>query len=141
LVNERWVACLGSHGAREIFIHAIAKRFTAAGLAGAELTPVATIAAQKRFVHAGYGLALMPVSSVAKELREGSLVTLPVPALRTRIPICVVYRRRGMMPITAVRLLNLLTRHPTQHGGVSAETALVAGGAVPIADMSTPAEA
>jgi DNA-binding transcriptional LysR family regulator len=141
LVNERWVACLGSHGAREIFIHAIAKRLKAAGLASAELTPVASIAAQKRFVEAGYGIGLMPLSSVANDLKRGTLVTLPVPALRIRIPISVVYRRRGMMPITAVRLLNLLTRRHQITPEAAVATNLLAAVPAPSAiDLPTPAE-
>lgn len=111
LARERWVACLGARGCQEVFINTIAKRLSAAGLAGAELTPVSSIAAQKRLVQAGFGVGIMPLSSVAEALRQGTLAALSIPALHIRVPICAVYRRRGMVPIAALRLLELLTRH------------------------------
>lgn len=111
LARERWVACLGARGCQEVFLNIIAKQLSTAGLAGAELTPVSSIAAQKRLVLAGFGVGVMPLGSIAGELRRGVLVALPIPALHIRVPICAVYRRRGLVPIAALRFLELLTRH------------------------------
>lgn len=125
LARERWVACLGARGCQELFLNIIAKRLNAAGLAGAELTPVSSIAAQKRLVLAGFGVGVMPLGSVAEEIRRGVLVALPIPALHIRIPICAVHRRRGLVPIAALRLLELLTRHGLSMQEVTAAPALL----------------
>ena len=58
---------------------------------------------------AGFGLALVPESSVRDELRQGALVALDIPAMRTRIPIAAIHRRKGYLSPAAKALLRLLT--------------------------------
>ena len=62
-----------------------------------------------RSAQAGFGLALMPASSVRDELRRGLLVELDVPAMRTAIRIVAVHRRNGYLSPAACALLELLT--------------------------------
>jgi DNA-binding transcriptional LysR family regulator len=67
-----------------------------------------SLTAQKRLAQAGFGLALVPVSSVRDELRRGLLVELDVPAMRTAIPIVAVHRRNGYLSPATCALLKLL---------------------------------
>jgi len=50
----------------------LARRLAAQGQSGAEIVPIDSLTAQKRLVEAGFGLGLMPESSV-DELRVGTL--------------------------------------------------------------------
>jgi hypothetical protein len=59
-------------------------------------------------VQAGFGLALVPESSVRDELRQGTLVTLDVPPMRTTIPITAIHRRTGYLSAAAEALLAIL---------------------------------
>jgi DNA-binding transcriptional LysR family regulator len=45
-----------------------------AGLDGADVTLIDSLTAQKRLAQGGFGLALVPESSVRDELRQGALV-------------------------------------------------------------------
>jgi DNA-binding transcriptional LysR family regulator len=58
---------------------------------------------------AGFGLALVPESSVRDELRQGSLVVLNVSAMKASIPITALHRRNGYLSPAAQALLKLLT--------------------------------
>jgi DNA-binding transcriptional LysR family regulator len=46
-------------------------------------------------VEAGFGLALLPASSVDEELRTGTLRALRIPAMRVTIPVVLIHRRRA----------------------------------------------
>ena len=58
---------------------------------------------------AGFGLALVPESSVRDELRQGTLVALDAPAMQATIPITALHRRNGYLSPAAKALLALLT--------------------------------
>ena len=81
-----------------------------AGLDGADITLIDSLTAQKRLAQAGFGLALVPESSVRDELRQGALVALDIPAMRTTIPITALHRRNGYVSAAAKALLKLLTK-------------------------------
>ena len=51
----------------------------ACGLGAAEIIAIDSLTAQKRMVEAGFGLALLPESSVDEELRAGTLRALNGP--------------------------------------------------------------
>jgi DNA-binding transcriptional LysR family regulator len=80
-----------------------------AGLHAADVIVIDSLTAQKRLAQAGFGLALVPESSVRDELRRGVLVELDVPAMRTAIPVVAVHRRNGYLSPAATALLQLLT--------------------------------
>ncbi len=86
------------------------ERLIRAGLHDADVTLIDSLTAQKRLAQAGFGLALVPESSVRDELRRGLLVTLNVPTMRTVIPIFAIHRRSGYLSPAASALLALLTR-------------------------------
>ncbi len=87
----------------------MARQLIRAGLHDADVTLIDSLTAQKRLAQAGFGLALVPESSVRDELRRGVLVALDVPAMRTVIPIVAVHRRNGYLSPAAQALLGLLT--------------------------------
>jgi DNA-binding transcriptional LysR family regulator len=80
----------------------------AAGLGGAEIIAIDSLTAQKRMVEAGFGLALLPESSVDEELRAGALRVLKVPAMRVTIPVVLIHRRRAYLSASTRRLMTLL---------------------------------
>jgi DNA-binding transcriptional LysR family regulator len=110
LVGEAWVAFpirQGSSG--ESYAQVLAERLAAIGLANAEIVPIDSLTAQKRLIEAGFGLGLVPKSSVEEELRLGTLRALRVAALRLAVPVVLVHRRRAHLSGAARALLALLT--------------------------------
>jgi DNA-binding transcriptional LysR family regulator len=75
---------------------------------GAEIVPVDSLTAQKRLVEAGFGLGLMPESSVDEELRLGTLRALRIAAMRLAVPVVLVHRRRAHLSGAARALMALL---------------------------------
>src|SRR6185295_1192557 len=63
-------------------------------------------------VSAGFGLALLPASSIDEELRAGTLHALRIPALHARIPVALVQRRRAFHSGATKALLAILTAWP-----------------------------
>jgi DNA-binding transcriptional LysR family regulator len=110
LRSERWIGFPPSPGDRDSSGHLLARQLIRAGLDQADLTLIDSLTAQKRLAQAGFGLALVPESSVRDELRQGVLVALDVPAMRTSIPITALHRRAGYLSPAAKALLTLLTQ-------------------------------
>jgi DNA-binding transcriptional LysR family regulator len=109
LVGERWLAFpprLGS--APEPYAAALGQALAARGLGSAEIVPIDSLTAQKRMVEAGFGLALLPQSSVHEELRAGTLRALRIPALRVTVPIVLIHRRGAYLSGAARALLAIL---------------------------------
>jgi DNA-binding transcriptional LysR family regulator len=109
LAGQRWIGFSQVRGERDSSGDVLARQLVRAGLDGAEVILIDSLTAQKRLAQAGFGLALVPESSVGDELRRGVLVELDVPAMRTTIPIVAVHRRNGYLSTAAVALLELLT--------------------------------
>ncbi|MBS0223815.1 MAG: LysR family transcriptional regulator [Proteobacteria bacterium] len=113
LAHERWIGFPPTAGEHDSSGHVLARQLIRAGLDAADVTLIDSLTAQKRLAQAGFGLALVPESSVRDELRQGALVALDVPAMTTAIPITAIHRRRGYLSPAARLLLSLLTaRHP-----------------------------
>ena len=120
LAGEAWITFpprTGSSG--EPYASALAHRLAACGLAAAEIIPIDSLTAQKRMVEAGFGLALLPESSVDEELRTGTLRVLKVPAMRVTIPVVLVHRRRAYLSGAARELMAALRAWSTRTTGVS----------------------
>jgi DNA-binding transcriptional LysR family regulator len=113
LAAERWVGFPPTPGERGSG-HVLARQLIRAGLDGADVTLIDSLTAQKRLAQAGFGLALLPESSVRDELRRGALVALDIPLMRTTIPIVAVHRRNGYLSAAAKMLLTLLTGETLQ---------------------------
>lgn len=108
LAGERWVGFPPVQGDRNASGDVLSRQLIRAGLDAAEVVLIDSLTAQKRLAQAGFGLALVPESSVRDELRQGLLVALDVPAMRTAIPIFAVHRRHGYLSPAARTLLDLL---------------------------------
>ena len=108
LARERWVAFPAARG-RESFGHVLERQLVSAGLDGAAVTLIDSLTAQKRLVEAGFGIALVPESSVRDELRLGTLKRLDAPELRTTVPVTIIHRRKGYLSSAARALLALMS--------------------------------
>ena len=108
LAGERWIGFPPTLGERDSG-QTLAQQLIRAGLDGADVTLIDSLTAQKRLAQAGFGLALVPESSVRDELKQGTLVVLDIPAMRTHIPITALHRRTGYLSPAAKALLALLT--------------------------------
>jgi DNA-binding transcriptional LysR family regulator len=60
-------------------------------------------------VESGFGLALLPASSVDEELRAGALRALRVPALRATVAVVLIHRRRAFQSGATRALVAMLT--------------------------------
>jgi DNA-binding transcriptional LysR family regulator len=112
LKGERWIGFPPLRGERGASGDMLARQLIRAGLDDADVTLIDSLTAQKRLTQAGFGLALVPESSVRDELRHGLLVSLDVPAMRAANPITALHRRNGYLSPAAQALLALLTRRP-----------------------------
>ena len=123
LAGERWVGFPPTPGERGT-AQTLQRQLIRAGLEDTEITLIDSLTAQKRLAQAGFGLALVPESSVRDELRQGSLVALDIPLMRATIPIIALYRRAGYLSAAAKALLSLLTGGgtPTPKARQSSET-------------------
>ncbi|MFZ5781659.1 MAG: LysR family transcriptional regulator [Pseudomonadota bacterium] len=116
LRGERWIGFPPVRGERDSSGHLLARLLVRAGLDDADVTLIDSLTAQKRLAQAGFGLALVPESSVRDELRQGLLAALDVPALRALNPISALHRRNGYLSPAARALLALLTEKPLVAG-------------------------
>lgn len=97
LKNDRWVAFPVTRNRRESLAHFLVRQLALAHLDGAEIVEIDSLTAQKRLVEAGFGLALLPESSIQEELQIGALNIIDVPMLKTAVPVFVIYRRNGYL--------------------------------------------
>jgi len=110
LAGERWLAFPPRlTAAREPYTTTLAERLAANGLSASDVVHIDSLTAQKRMVEAGFGLALLPESSVAEELRAGTLRVLKVSSLRATIPVVLLHRRRAFQSGATKALVNLLS--------------------------------
>ena len=97
LAGERWVAFAPSRERRETFATVVDERMRAAGLGAVETVHIDSLTAQKRFVEAGFGLALVVESAIDEERRSGAVGVIDVPALKGKFPVVLVRRRDGYL--------------------------------------------
>jgi DNA-binding transcriptional LysR family regulator len=113
LADERWIGFPPRPGtAREPYTSALEQRLAACGFSASEIVPIDSLTAQKRMVEAGFGLALLPESSVDEEFRAGTLRTLHVPGMRVTIPVVLIHRRRAFQSGATRALTAMLTAWP-----------------------------
>jgi DNA-binding transcriptional LysR family regulator len=105
LAGQRWLAFPPRHGARdEPYALALQQLLAAHGLGTAEIVQVDSLTAQKRMAEAGFGLAILPESSLDEEFRAGTLCAIDAPALTATIPVALI-RRRNAFQSGAARAL------------------------------------
>lgn len=108
LRGEKWVGFSVTRAQPESFGSVLERLLVTAGLDGAEITTIDSLTAQKRLVEAGFGIALMPESSVREELRLGTLKALRVAKLATAVPITAIHRRSAYLSAAARAMLSAL---------------------------------
>lgn len=109
LAGEAWVAFPASRGATaDPFARALSRGLAATGLDGSEVVVIDSLTAQKRLVEAGFGLALVPTSSVREELERGTLQRLDVPELRARVEVALIHRKAAFLSPAVHRLIDTL---------------------------------
>jgi DNA-binding transcriptional LysR family regulator len=108
LAGERWVTFPPQRRRREPFTTVLEQRLGAAGIEAAEVVRIDSLTAQKRFVEAGFGIALLIESSVQEELRLGTLAMIDVPALRGGVPVTLVRRQNGYLSGAAQTLVAVI---------------------------------
>jgi DNA-binding transcriptional LysR family regulator len=115
LAGERWLS-FPPHPrpTSDPYATALGRGFALLGLDAPEIVPIDSLTAQKRMAEAGFGLALVPASSVDEELRTGTLRRLRIPALRASIPIALIHRRRSFLSGAARALIAAITAWPAR---------------------------
>ena len=109
LDGQTWVAFPSrTGGSGDGYAQMLSERLAALGLGVGELIPIDSLTAQKRLVEAGFGLGLMPASSVQEELRLGTLRALDIPAMHLSVPVVLVHRRRAFLSGAARAVIALL---------------------------------
>lgn len=106
--GQKWVGFGVARTRRESFAHVLRRQLAAAGLDDAELILVDSLTAQKRLVEAGFGVALLPASSIQEELRLGTMRILDAPRLATKISVALIRRKHGHLSLAAQSLLSLV---------------------------------
>src|SRR5947199_4346396 len=110
---ERWVAFPPRSDAfYDPYPWSLQNRLAAWGLSPAEIIPIDSLTAQKRMVEAGFGLALLPESSVDEELRTGTLRERRISGRRVTIPVVLILRRRAYLSGAARALMAELAAWP-----------------------------
>ena len=117
LAGERWVTFPPQRRGREPFATVLEQRLGAAGIEAAEIVRIDSLTAQKRFVEAGFGIALLIESSVQEELRLGTLQIIDVPALRGGLPVTLVRRQNGYLSGAAQNLVAVIKAGATKRAG------------------------
>lgn len=107
LRGERWIGFPPARG-RESFGHILARQLIAARLEGASVMLIDSLTAQKRLVEAGFGIGLVPESSVRDEIRLGSLQTICGTGIATSVPVALIHRRKGYLNAAARALVSIL---------------------------------
>ncbi|MGP3965794.1 LysR family transcriptional regulator [Nonomuraea sp. 3N208] len=111
LRKERWLGFSPERGQPDSFGHLLERQLTTSGLTESPITRIDSLTAQKRLVEAGFGVTLMPISSVREELRIGSLRAIEVANMDAGLPVVVVRRRRGYQSRPATAFIEVLKEH------------------------------
>jgi len=120
LAGQRWLAFPPQPGApADPYAIALQQLLATHGLGSAEVLPIDSLTAQKRMAEAGFGLAILPESSLDEELRTGTLCVIDAPALTATIPVALIRRTSAFQSGAARALTAALTdwpRGPSAHG-------------------------
>lgn len=112
LAEEPWLAFPAARDAREASADGVFAQLLVRGVSAPRWTPVDSLTAQKRLVEAGFGLALLPETSLREELATGALATIDVRDLSAVNPVFAISRQGGYLSPAARDLLALLAARP-----------------------------
>jgi DNA-binding transcriptional LysR family regulator len=106
LSNERWIAFPDQPERPESSARYVRLALDAADVAETQILRIDSLTAQKRLVEAGFGIAILPASSIQEELSAGSLAVLDIDDLAVEVPVTVVTRKSGYLGAAARTLLD-----------------------------------
>ena len=110
LAGQRWLGFPSRPGTPgDAYATALQQLLSAHGLGTADFLPIDSLTAQKRMAEAGFGLAILPESSLEEELRAGTLCAIDVPTLTATIPVALIRRRNAFQTGAARALAAALT--------------------------------
>jgi len=110
LAGQRWLGFPSRPGTPgDPYATALQQLLSAHGLGTADFLPIDSLTAQKRMAEAGFGLAILPESSLEEELRAGTLCAIDVPTLTATIPVALIRRRNAFQTGAARALAAALT--------------------------------
>ncbi|HYK66725.1 MAG TPA: LysR family transcriptional regulator [Streptosporangiaceae bacterium] len=113
LAGQRWLTFPSRPATSgDYYTAALQQLLAANGLGAAEILPVDSLTAQKRMAEAGFGLAILPESSLHEELRTGTLCAISAPTLTATIPVALLRRRNAFQSGAARALAAALTDWP-----------------------------
>lgn len=108
LRGERWLAFPQTRGAGEPTAQTLFTEFRMRGIADFRWTAVDSLTAQKRLVEAGFGIALLPESSIAEERKAKTLAPIRVGDLDADNPVAAITRKGGFLSAASRKLLDIL---------------------------------
>jgi DNA-binding transcriptional LysR family regulator len=121
LSGQRWLTFPPAPGATgDSYTMALQQLLAAHGLGAGEIVPIDSLTAQKRMAEAGFGLAILPESSLEEELRTGTLHAIDAPALTASIPVALIRRRNAYQTGAARALTAALTDWNVSRGSRAA---------------------
>lgn len=108
LLDEQWLCFPAERGRPSSYRSLLENELIACGFVDPPITTVDSLTAQKRLVEAGFGIALMPTSSIREELRIGSLRTIEISRMQASLPVVAIRRIGGYRSRAAVAFLEML---------------------------------
>jgi DNA-binding transcriptional LysR family regulator len=108
LSAEPWLAFPDPFDRREASAASLFIQFQIRGVPEIQWTPVDSLTAQKRLIEAGFGIALLPESSISEERARKTLATISVRDLDVANPVTAIVRKDGYLSAAARKLLELL---------------------------------
>jgi DNA-binding transcriptional LysR family regulator len=113
VAGERWLRFpRPRERAAEPYAAVLEDVLASAGLHDAEILAIDSLTAQKRMVEAGFGLALLPASSVDEEFRAGTLCQVHIAELRATLPVVLIHRRNAFLSRAVQSLAQMLAAAP-----------------------------
>lgn len=113
LSDQHWLAFPKFNEQREVSAENIFAQFQIRGVQSIDWSPVDSLTAQKRLIEAGFGVGLLPESSVVEECAVGTLSIISVADLEAHNPEYAAVRRGGYLSAAALGLLERL-KDPNQ---------------------------
>jgi len=108
LASARWIAFPEIPGRTEVSARLVGQALDAAGVDESAVLRIDSLTAQKRLIEAGFGIGLLPVSSIEEERASGTLRVIEVADLDLALPVVLVTRTDGYLGATARTLLDAL---------------------------------
>ncbi|MEZ4663835.1 MAG: LysR family transcriptional regulator [Caldilineaceae bacterium] len=98
LKGMSWVSFpMDARSSGDPFARLLRRQLTIAGLDDADMITIDSLTAQKRLIESGFGIGLLPISSIQEELHLGAVKILHAPTLETAAPVVLIYRKQAYL--------------------------------------------